>query len=124
MHLVNIQCDYAPERALHLTGEEEEEWDCDITDAKILKECKIGEISFLAVSLAKYAYVNNNNNVYSTYGNGESGPCGMGAIVRSYSGCLWLKRRQYPDFLPAGMAQFLVLKKTFISHYILLIRIF
>ena len=25
MHLVNIQCDNAPERALHLTGEEEEE---------------------------------------------------------------------------------------------------
>ena len=23
MHLVNIQCDNAPERALHLTGEEE-----------------------------------------------------------------------------------------------------
>ena len=27
MHLVNIQCDNAPERALHLTGEEEEEED-------------------------------------------------------------------------------------------------
>ena len=25
MHLVNIQCDNAPERALHLTGEEEED---------------------------------------------------------------------------------------------------
>ena len=25
MHLVNIQCDNAPERALYLTGEEEEE---------------------------------------------------------------------------------------------------
>ena len=43
MHLVNIQCDNAPERALHLTGEEEEEEEDSILSAENL--CMLGNVS-------------------------------------------------------------------------------
>ena len=39
MHLVNIQCDNAPERALHLTGEEEESLCSPVPQFKILIFC-------------------------------------------------------------------------------------